>query len=74
MFVGVDLVKIARWERILEKFPAARRRYSRKRRSRIARRKGKSVRSRMQRSGAPEKRQERHSGSVSSVRRGEMRM
>ena len=21
MFVGVDLVKIARWERILEKFP-----------------------------------------------------
>ena len=65
MFVGVDLVKIARWERILEKFP---------RRTEKIFTEEESARSRMQRSGAREKRQERHSGSVSSVRRGEMRM
>lgn len=74
MFVGVDLVKIARWERILEKFPRRAEKIFTEEEIAHCEKKGKSVRSRMRRSGAREKRLERHSGSASSVRRGEMRM
>lgn len=62
MYVGVDLVKAERWERICEKFPSRLEKCLRKKNGHIVRQKGKVRLILTRRSGRQGKRQEKHWG------------